>query len=491
MPALAIGLDLGTTRCKAVALDQAGRVVASASADYPLHTPRPGWAEQAAGDVWRGAMSALQGLLHSLEPGSEIAALGLSGAMHSLLLVDEAGAPLAPAMTWADQRAAPQAAALAAQTNPAELYRRTGCRLHALYHPAKLRWWFETAPETAARAARFVALRDWVFWRLTGEWLTDAGLASTTGLLQVDGIGQWHPPALALAGITADRLPALAYGPENHRPLTSSARSFTGLPAGLPVTPGASDGAAAMIGVEATRPYDTVITVGTSGAVRCIRPAPYADPEQRTWTYRLPFGFWLIGGAINNGGLALQWARERLYPELPNPDGYDRLLAEAALVVPGAEGVRVLPYFSGERSPHWDSQVRATFTGLGLEHTRGHLARAVLEGVSFCLADVWQVLRPIAAERYGDRGAELTGVIATHPLWAQIASDVLGLTLRASEAADASAVGAALLAFRALGQPVQLSQAVPPRVFTPDAERHARYRELHAEWQGLYRRLAG
>jgi gluconokinase len=489
MPALTLGLDLGTTRCKAVAVDDAGRVVATGSGDYPLHTPQPGWAEQSAEEVWQGAVTALKGVLARV-PAGHLTALGLSGAMHSLLLVDGAGQPLAPAPTWADQRAAPQVEALAAHVDAHALYQRTGCRLNALYHPAKLQWWHTQAPQIAARAARFVALKDWVLWRLTGEWVTDHSLASTTGLLDLHRL-TWDPEALLLAEAPAGRLPRLASPAEIGGHLTAEAAALTGLPVGLPIAPGASDGAAANLGAGAARTGQTVITVGTSGAVRRLAAQPYLDPAQRTWCYVSTAGHWFAGGAINNGGLALQWARENFYSEETGEAGYERLLREAAAVAPGADGLRVLPYFAGERSPHWNPLARAHFAGLTLTHTRAHLARAILESVAFCLADIWQALAGLPAAPPGAPEARLTGAIATNPLWAQMLADVLGVRLLADEAADASAVGAALLARLAVGQPLAngMADESTDTVYAPDAGRHAQYAQYHIEFQALYRRL--
>jgi gluconokinase len=248
------------------------------------------------------------------------------------------------------------------------------------------------------------------------------------------------------------------------------------------------------------QPGQTVITVGTSGAVRRLAAEPYLDPAERTWCYVSTAGHWFAGGAINNGGLALQWAREWLYPDVPGAEGYARLLREAAEAPPGAAGLRVLPYFAGERSPHWNPRASAHIAGLSLSHTRAHLARAVLEGVAFCLADVWQALRPLAAEPAGQPEARLTGSIATNPVWAQMVADVLGARLTADEAADASAVGAALLAHTALAASAggatargqsegEAAGRAPAVVYSPNPDRQARYAEWHGEFQALYRRL--
>ena len=485
---LVVGLDLGTTRCKAVAVAPDGAVAASATSAYPLYSPHPGWAEQSAGEVWQGAATALRELCARV-PARQLAGISLSGAMHSLLLVDEAGEALAPALTWADQRAAPQAKMLREQADPPALYRRTGCPVQSIYHLAKLRWWNDVEPDLARRAARFVTLKDWILWRLAGIWVTDQGMASTTGLLDIHRL-EWDAEALGLARVRANQLPALAQPARVAGSINQPAAEATGLPVGLPVVPGTSDGGAANLGSGAVRAGQSVITIGTSGAVRRVVDEPLLDPVQRTWCYVLVEGRWFAGGAINNAGLALQWVRERFYPYVPGDDGYRRLIEEAANVAPGAEGVVFLPYFTGERSPHWNPEARALVSGLGLAHTRAHIARAVLEGVAYCLADVWEALM---AEAPASGEARLTGNVTHNPAWAQIVADVLGVPLMADEAADASALGAALLGHLALGHLAQLDDAAKilpaGHAYEPDPARHAFYKTGHAAFQELYRRL--
>jgi gluconokinase len=429
--------------------------------------------------------------------------------MHSLVPVDEAGLPLAPALTWADQRAAPQALSLRSEVDGWALYRRTGCPVQSIYHLAKLRWWHEAEPELARRAARFVTLKDWVCWRLTGAWTTDIGLASTTGLLDIHRLA-WDTEALRLAGITAGKLPNLVRPEDVVGAVTSAAAADTGLAAGLPVVAGSSDGATANLGSGAVQPGQSVITLGTSGAVRRVVAQPLLDPAQRTWCYVSAEGHWFAGGAINNAGLALQWVRERFYPDVSGDAGYQQLMQDAAGVAPGAAGVRLLPYFTGERSPHWNPEARAQLSGLGLAHTRAHIARAVLEGVAYCLADVWEVLNagvpstasgtasaPSTASGTASTpsagGIRLTGNVTHSPVWAQIVADVLGVKLLADEAADASALGAAFMGHLALGHLARLEDvaaALPPGLaYVPDLGRHEQYRAEHRAFQALYRAM--
>ncbi|MGQ9494331.1 MAG: gluconokinase [Anaerolineae bacterium] len=482
-----IGLDLGTTNCKAVVLAADGHVAASASSSYSLQSPRPGWAAQDVHEAWQGVVKVLRAVASKVGR-KQISGLCLSGAMHSLFPVDKAGIPLALAMTWADNRAAAYVPVLRTQTDPYALYRRTGCPLRSTYHSVRLRWWLKEAAPISRDAFRFIAIKDWVLHRLTGIWATDLSLASTTGLLDLESL-DWDKEALDLAGVTAEQLPPIVSPTAILGGLTQDAADETSLPRGLPVIAGACDGGLANLGAGAVSPGQVVVSIGTSGAIRKIVERPQFDPNERTWCYILVEGHWFAGGSINNGGLALQWIRERFYPDLSAEAGYEQLLNDAAAVPAGAEGVLVLPYFSGERNPHWNPTARAVICGLTLEHTRAHVARAALEGIAFCLADVWEAL---AGEVELQEPARLSGAITRSPEWIRILADVLGISLVPVKVADASALGAAILGHWALGNIKTLGIRTIPRVttiFEPDAEKHAFYTSRHRTFQSLYQVL--
>ena len=462
-----IGLDLGTTSCKAVVIDGDGRPVASASEAYPLRVPRPGWAEQDVQAIGDAAVRVLRAVAATAPVAP--AGVALSGAMHSCLPVDADGAPLAPAMTWADNRSAGLEATVRAEVDVPSLYARTGCPVRSTYHPVRLRWWAEAAPDVARRTACYVGLKDWVLHALAGAWATDVGLASTTGLLDIRTL-TWDPEALGVARVRPGQLPPLVPSASVVGGLRPEVASTTGLPAGLPVIVGSSDGAMANLGTGIATPGHAVVTVGTSGAVRQMVTRPWVDPSERTWCYVVDEGHWLIGGAINNGGLVLDWVRALLYPELHPAAGFARLALDAARVPAGADGVFLLPYLTGERSPSWTPDDPAMLYGLRLGHGRAHVARAALEGVAHCLADVWQALpAPSAAGEV----TRLTGGITRTPLWGQILADVLGVPVMPVEAADASAVGAALLGLRALDRlpATGVAPAEPGTIRAPGTDR--------------------
>jgi len=488
-----LALDLGTTTCKAIAITKDGEILASASDTYELHSPQPGWAEQDADEVWDCVVKTLRELTAAL-PDERPVGLSFSAAMHTLLPVDTAGKPLSPATTWADNRAGEQAAALRQNADISDIYNRTGVPLNSVYFPARLTWLRENLPDVLKSMARIVSLKDWVIFRLTGVWMTDYAVASATGLLNIHALA-WDESALKLAGITAEQLPPLNEPKTVVAEISAQATNEVGLPAGLAVVLGASDGALANLGAGVTQPGQRVITIGTSGAVRIVNKKPILSPLQQTWCYAFMRDSYFAGGAINNGGLALQWIRERFYPDLEGDAGYDQLMKDAESIAPGAENLLLLPYFSGERSPHWNPDVRATFHGLALEHQRAHIARAALEAVAYCLADVWQALDKAILSTGGElksMPARLTGTITRSPVWGQILADVLGIALNPVEAADGSILGAASLGFWALGhlpKPdalVMREGSQPEPDIKPDAERHAFYQQQHRRFQKLF-----
>jgi gluconokinase len=406
----------------------------------------------------------------------------LSGAMHSLFPAGADGEPLAPATTWADVRAGAVVEALRRRCDPHGLYLRTGCPLRYLYYPARLYWHLQQQPEL--HLARFAALKDYILYKLCGVWGTDHGLASGTGMLDIHKM-DWDEEALALSGLSRPQLPELLTPFEVVGKLSLAAARLSGFPQGLPIVIGAGDGGLANLGSGAVRPGQSIITVGTSGAVRRIIEQPVLDEAERTWCYVLFHGRWYHGGASNNAGLAVQWVRERFYPDIVGSEGYECLFGDAASISPGAEGVVLVPYFAGERNPHWDANARGVIAGLALEHDRRQVARAVLEGAAFCLADIWEALGP------GDEPIRLTGMINSWPVWAQIVSDVIGVRLAGLAAHDASAVGAAMLGHFGIGSVQTLEEisltAQPDRMYVPDRNLAGLYAEAHKNFRSLYR----
>ena len=457
------------------------------SATYPLLTDRSGRAEQDPEALWRAVCHSLKELTGYLaEQGlPHPAGMALGGAMHSILPLGENMEPLGNALTWADSRA--EKLVLDDRAAAQRLYEATGCPLETPYHPARLRWFREAQPELFSRTRTFVSLKDYIAYRLTGTLATDFGMASTTGLLDIHK-ATWQGDALALAGVSSAALPELFSPTEKLGTLTSAAAAATGLAAGTAVFPGSSDGGLANLGSGVVRPGETVVTVGTSGAVRQVANAPQLDPEGLTWCYLLTGGRYFAGGAINNGGLALEWLRATLYSEFPKSEGFEKLLGDAAQA--GPNKIICLPYLTGERTPHWDASLRASVYGVGKYHARADIVRAGLEGVAFSLADVLGLLKSNTLP------VQLTGGVTHSLFWAQLITDVLGVKAELNRVADASALGAAIFAQVALGwtsleEAARLVSEGKRIELTPDPDNHSRLGEKRQRAQALLKATRG
>jgi gluconokinase len=510
MNGFVIGLDIGTTTVKAIAITVGGptdgRVAGAADEAVPMNTAADGAATQSAEHVADAVVRVVRRAVDALGGGAVIHAVGVSAAMHTMLPVDRAGRPLCEATTWGDTRARSAEQAVRESVDPRALYEETGCPVRWLYWPARLRWWAEHRPGFYADAARWVSIKEFAVHRLTGRWAVDVGVASATGLLDVRR-GEWSASALAAARMgDAEKLSALVEGDEVIGGVGTGAASATGLREGTPIVAGSSDGALANIGAVGIGVGETVITIGTSGAVRVMSAEPAFDGAARTWCYLVRGGRakpqalsgsgarsemntmrpWLVGGAVNNGGVATAWVFERFYAG-EGSGAWALMLDEASRVPIGAEGVTCRPHFTGERSPWWNPAMTGAFRGLTLRHGRAHMARAVLEGVAMSIAEVWDCMG--GAARLGQH-ARLTGGVTRSPLWCGIVADVLGVTLEASDSGDASARGAAMLA--AVGVGCASVDAVNAWVkgdalerarYQADARRCEQYRAVRERWR--------
>ena len=458
MRAAVLGVDIGTTSAKAVAFDAGGEALGEAEAGYELLEPEPGQAVQDPEAVLAAVREAVRGAAAS---AGEVAGVAFSSAMHGLLALDGGDRPLTPLVTWADGRAAEQAAWLRA-AHPG-LHGQTGTPLHPMSPLAKLRWFAERERETFAAAHRWVGMKELLVARWGGEWVIDHSCASGTGLLDLRSLG-WHPEALGLAHVRAAQLSRPV--PETYRvPLRSDE---LGLPAGTPLVVGGGDGPLANLGLGAMEPGVAAISIGTSGAVRVVVEEPRTDPRGRVFCYALLPGRWVVGGAVNNGGVVLEWAGEALAPDLDR----DEILELAAQAPPGSDGLLMVPALLGERAPSWDPGATATYARLTRRHGREHLVRAALEGVCLQLALVLDAVREAGHEV---RELRATGGFARSPLWRQMLADVLGMDVGFASGRQASARGAAAVGFSALGVETSIGEVEIERTHRPDPAAAAVY----------------
>ena len=489
-----VGLDVGTTGVKAAAfgLGSAWRTVALR--EYPLLEPAPGQAVQDPAAILTASAEALAECVGATA-GAEVVAVSVSAGMHGLLALDHERRPLTPLITWADARARDEARELRRSGTGDGLHALTGVPVHPMTPLTKLMWFAREAPGVWEAARWWIGLKDWILLWLSGTLVTELSSASGTGLLDMS-TRTWSDQALAASGVDPDRLPPIL-ATTARLPMAASTARAAGLPPGTPVVAGAGDGPLANLGVGAISAGVAGLSLGTSGAVRTAVAVPQVDSRRTLFCYALTESLWVVGGAISNGGEVLRWAGTSLAPDVVAAAGArgadDALLAMAASVPAGSEGLVMLPYLLAERAPLWDPDLPGAYLGLRHEHTRAHLVRAGLEGVGLQMRMIFDRLnevRPISTVR-------ATGGVFRSPLWRQVMAAMLERPIEVVGDADGTALGAAALGLLALGRAPDLAAAVrqlseggpPPQTVNPDPGLVAVYDRLRRSVPALVESL--
>jgi xylulokinase len=442
-----LGIDVGTGGTRAVVVDANGRILASATEEHePFASPQIGWAEQGPEDWWRACAVAVRKALGvATLRGEQIACVGFSGQMHGAIMLDAAGEVVRPALIWCDVRTEKQCRDLTAKIGAEELIRLTCNPALPNFTLTKLLWVRENEPENWKRVRSVMLPKDYVRFRLTGERATDMADASGTLMLDVTN-RRWSPEVMRAAGIEESLLPQLFESPEVCGKVSEAGAAATGLPRGTPVVAGAGDQAAGAVGMGIATPGAVSATIGTSGVVFAATDCPALDPQGRlhTFCHAVP-GRWHVMGVTQAAGLSLRWFRDRFGAggNEGARDPYDSLTTEAAAVPPGSDGLLWAPYLMGERTPHLDPNARAALIGLTASHTRGHVVRAILEGVAFSLRDSFTLFAEMGVPV---RNVRLGGGGARSPLWRQVQADIYGREVEILEAEEGAAYGAAILA---------------------------------------------
>lgn len=487
--------DLGTTGDKATLFDGDGRLVASSFGSYETAHPQPTWAEQDPQDWWRAVGLATGELLakSNVSP-QEIAVVGFSGQMMGCLPVDADGRPLRQCIIWADQRAIRQAAFLAEHVGEERVYRITGHRISPTYSASKILWIRENEPDVFARTAKFLHVKDYIAYRMTGAFVTDRSDASGMNLYHLEG-GAWSDDILNAVDLDPHRLPEIHNSTDVVGEITKEAAAQLGLAAGTPVVIGGGDGASAAVGAGAVMQGPAYNYIGSSSWISFAAPHPIYDPGRRifNWAHMVPQMFAPCGTMQAAGG-SYQWLRRQVCwsesreADERGEDVYELMNRRAAESVPGAHGLLFLPYLQGERSPHWNPNARGGFVGLQVTHTRADLIRATLEGVSMNLRTILQ--------SFLDADAQIQEVIligggAKGRLWRQLLADVFGRpTLRPRLLEEATSLGAAVAAgvgvglFRDFSIARQCIEIVDRH--NPDPEAQAVYDRLYPIFRQTY-----
>ncbi len=481
-----LGMDVGTGGTRAVIVDASGKLISGASSAHaPFRTPHPGWAEQDPEDWWRAAQDAIRmAIAEAPDPRQAIAAIGLTGQMHGAVLLDEAGQVLRPSLIWCDTRTQPECDWLHEKIGYDRLIELTCNPALPNFTLTKLLWVKRHEPDIWARTRHVMCPKDYVRYRLTGEFAIDVQEASGTLLLDVTH-RRWSKEVAEVAGVPENWLPRVYESPEICARISDAAAGLTGLGTGTPVVAGAGDQGAGAVGMGILRPGSVSATIGTSGVVFAATAEPIKDPRGRlhTFCHAVP-GVWHVMGVTQAAGLSFSWLRQTFF----SSQSYDALTTEAAKINPCSDGLEWAPYLLGERTPHLDPEVRAAFAGISTGHTAAHFVRAVLEGVAYSLQDTFTLFAELGIPVTGIR---LGGGGARGPLWRKIQAGVYGHAVEILTAEEGGAFGCALLAGVGVGHWPSLDEACAAAIevaerIEPEAGDVAAYREGYSQWRKLY-----
>jgi xylulokinase len=489
-----LGIDTSTTSSKALLIDEEGKVIAVASSPHTLQTPRPLWSEQDPREWWGAVSASIRSVLEKAGVGGGgIGAIGLTGQMHGLVLLDEAGQILRPAILWNDQRTQSQCDEIHARIGREKFIQITGNVALTGFTAPKILWVKEYEPEVFAQARHVLLPKDYIRYRLTGEYALDKADGAGTVLFDLKS-RDWSDEVLDTLEIPRAWMPQTYEGPEFTGYIGEGAAALTGLKAGTPVVAGGGDQASQAVGVGAVEPGIVGLTVGTSGVVFASTPSALIEPEGRlhAFCHAAP-GRWHFMGVMLSAAGSLQWYRDALAPGM----SFDNLLKEAEVVLAGSEGLQFLPYLSGERTPHPDPLARGAFIGLTLRHGRAHMTRAVLEGVAFGLKDSFRLIQNAGASAGSAQGlgaiiqVRASGGGTKGALWRQILASVLEAELVTVNTTEGAAYGAALLAGVGAGAWSDVPSACKACVkitgsTLPEPSQVDAYRKAYPLYQQLY-----
>lgn len=485
-----IGVDIGTTSAKSAAYDLQGNILAETSREYPLYSDPAGRAEQEPDDIFEAIIDILSKTVKKItDPDVHITGVSFSAAMHSLIAIDKSGRPLTRSITWADQRSTEEAEQLKSDGSGLKIYRRTGTPIHPMSPLTKLVWFQKHDRDVFTAVYKWLSIKEYVFYRLFNQFVVDYSIASATGLFNLENL-DWDEEALRLAGISSEQLSKPVSTTHVVTGLDPEIAAHIGIEENIPFIVGASDGVLANLGVGAIDEGSVACSIGTSGAVRTVIPKPATDPEGRTFCYALTEDHWVVGGPINNGGIAFRWLRDNVFDDLglkEKVDPYDVLTERAEKVAPGTDGLLFLPYLTGERAPYWNADTKGVFFGLTLNHNRNDMIRAVLEGVMYQMDAVVETLRETGVKPIEFRA---TGGFTKSGLWRQIMADIFGRDILVPAGSNSAGFGAALLGMKALGILTDFSSVKDMVRITDHHEPISENVLVYNEYKMIFRRLA-
>ena len=474
-----LAVDIGTTSAKALVVNESGEVLSTAQEYYPTQNPEPDYAEQNPDEIFSAVKKIIRLATDAVE--GKVDSVSFSSAMHSLILVDKVGSAISPMITWADLRSKHEAYNLRHSEAGEIIYKETGTPIHPMSPLCKMLWLKKYQTDWFNKAHKFIGIREYIGYKLFGEFTVDHSIASATGLFN-GGKLAWCEKALEVTGISGDRLSTPQSVYTISRPDKAIA-SMLGIAPEVPWILGANDGCLANLGSDAMDGDTLSVTVGTSGAVRKAVKKIMPDAEGRTFHYLLDEENIITGGATNNGAVLVQWFAESILKEKINVHSFGE---RASSVPAGAEGLIFLPYVLGERAPVYDAESTGVFFGVRRHHTTEHFMRAVLEGVCFALYSISEIVEESTGLA---KKMMASGGFIKSPHWVQMMASMFDKEVHVRGTADASSLGAALLGFKALGVKTNF-QFPTEKIYYPDRADHSIYQDYFSVYKRLYPHLS-
>ncbi len=441
-----IGVDIGTTHVKVLAVTNEAELLAEEKQSYAIDQPQDGYCEQDAQELFNAFLYTFKKVLQNIDV-SQLQAVCFSTAYHSIMAVDNEGRSLTKLITWADTRSVAYAKQLQHTAMGKTIFQHTGTPLHPMSPLCKIAWLRDKLPELFSQAHKFISFKEYLWYQLFGVYCVDYSVASASGLFNIQQL-IWEEEALRFCGIHAEQLSRPVSPLHTATGLRQHYRETWNLLKDVTFVIGAGDGALANLGAGAITPGVAALTIGTSGAIRRVSDQPVLDEQGRLFTYLLTDHLYVQGGAMNNGGIALQWFVQNFLTQQETEEESIDLFFQSVQKVPaGSDGLVFLPYLLGERAPVWDAEAKAVFIGIKSSHTRQHFMRAVIEGICFAMRQLLQLLETAGTVET----IYATGGFTRSPVWLQMLADILHKKIVLSSTADASAMGAVFMAMHAKG----------------------------------------
>ncbi|MDP4092799.1 MAG: gluconokinase [Bacillota bacterium] len=489
-----MGVDIGTSSVKAVVFDFDGIQKSIGQIGYSVISSANGKMEIDPELVFNSMLKAVKICMDDLGINNHaISGIGFSSQMHSLMAVDGTGEPLTGLVIWADTRARDAAAFIGCEYDTADLYYRTGCKPdHPSYPLSKILWLKNNYPGIFNKACKFITIKEYIIFKLFGVYCVDSTTASSQGYYNIHG-NRWDEDILnRVLGIDSSRLGDVVECTHILKGFKPEYESILGLNRDIPVAIGSGDGISANVGCGSCDEHSLSCTIGTSGAIRIMTGKPILDSQSRTWCYSFLKDKWVLGGAVNNGGIALKWLEEQFGEQFKadasksNNSIYKLFDKYSDEIKPGSDGLIFLPQLTGERCPDWNSGAKGLMFGLTYSHGRKHLVKAAMEGVMYRMYWVYEVISGMCASIKEIRA---NGGYSESQAWLKIQADIFGTEILVSGVSEASALGAAYLSMVSLGAAdfnTLLKGMEPRMVVYPDRNNHEVYTKMYRQAMKLY-----